>query len=273
MMRTPLNIYKYQRKYNDIRLINEDYTINVKFLRAIFDRLSSLEYNKFVEQKANIEKKLNNISFKKENDMIEHKLFTNKEHYLHTEYIKQFEYLFGDLNYYKERYYNYFWGEKYNIDEICKNYLTILFFNLRYYFGINVYWRVCNNSIIAPLPSDISNYLKKYPTFYDDLKINESKPVTPFVLLAYIMPPQSMIDGVIPDDYKNILLDKYPEYFPETIELKLMQPGGKLIYTEPHLENPPIELLEKELKKIKLTNEEKERNTLRKNPIVYFSKK
>jgi hypothetical protein len=86
------------------------------------------------------------------------------------------------------------------------------------------------------------------------------------------MPPQSMKEGILPKAYRDILLKKYPEYFPENIELKLMVPGGKLIYAEPVLPSPPISILKEVLDSIKLTKLEKERNELTSEPIVYMPK-
>jgi hypothetical protein len=68
------------------------------------------------------------------------------------------------------------------------------------------------------------------------------------------------------------LLKKYPEYFPEEIELKLLVPGGKLIYAEPILPSPPISILKEVLETVKLTKLEKERNELNSEPIVYSPK-
>ena len=86
------------------------------------------------------------------------------------------------------------------------------------------------------------------------------------------MPPQSMKDGVLPKKYRDALLKKYPEYFPEKIELKLLVPGGKLIYAEPMLPSPPISTLKEVLENVKLTKLEKERNQLDSEPIVYMPK-
>jgi len=96
--------------------------------------------------------------------------------------------------------------------------------------------------------------------------------VHPLVLLAYVMPPQSMKEGVLPKKYREALLKKYPEYFPEEIELKLLVPGGKLIYAEPILPSPLISILKEVLETVKLTKLEKERNELSSEPIVYMPK-
>jgi len=271
-MRTPLGIYRFQRKIrNDdkFRLIDDKFKINQPFLLAIFKRLGNIENDKFLEIKDDIERKINNYK-KKNNNSFEDKPFTNSDHYLHSQFINQYQQLFGDMSNFKENYYKYFFGENYNLDKIIICYLQILLFNLNYYFGLDISWNFSYPYSAAPLPSDISNYLEKNKLFYEGLVLEKGKPVSPFELLAYVLPPQSMTKGTLPIKYRDLLLKNYPEYFPEKFELLLLQPGGKLIHSEPHLENPPLTLLENELKKIKMTKDEKERNKLMKDPIIFI---
>ena len=269
-MRTPLGIYKFQRKIsndNNYRLIGKDFKINQTFLLAIFRRLGNIENERFQDIKNQIEKKISKKNNKK-NNSFEDKPFTNQNHLLHSEYVKQFDELFNKTNNFKENYYQYFFGNNYNINNICQNYLKTLLFNLNYYFGIQTSWNYCYPYLASPLPSDIADYLQNNPGFFQKTKLEDGKPVHPFVLLAFVLPPQSMTKGTIPEKYRDILLKDYPEYFPEKYELKLLQPGGKLIYAEPHLESPPIDILEETLSKIKLTKEQKERNILEENPDI-----
>jgi len=271
-MRTPLGIYRFQRKIrNDdkFRLIDDKFKINQPFLLAIFKRLGNIENDKFLEIKDDIERKINNYK-KKNNNSFEDKPFTNSDHYLHSQFINQYQQLFGDMSNFKENYYKYFFGENYNLDKIINCYLQILLFNLNYYFGLDISWNFSYPYSAAPLPSDIANYLDKNKLFYEGLVLEKGKPVSPFELLAYVLPPQSMTKGTLPIKYRDLLLKNYPEYFPEKFELLLLQPGGKLIHSEPHLENPPLTLLENELKKIKMTKDEKERNKLMKDPIIFI---
>jgi len=274
-MRTPLGIYKFQRKIrndSNFRLINNDFSINQTFLHAIFKRLGQIENERFTEIKNNIEKKISFTPRKNANNSFEDKPFTNQDHLLHSEYVKQYTELFGDMSNFKKNYYKYFFGENYDVDSLCENYLKIILFNVNYYFGLGTSWNTAFPWSVAPLPSDLANYLETNPGFFQNLKLEEGSPVTPFVLLAFVLPPQSMTKGTIPEKYRDKLLKEYPEYFPEKYDLQLMQPGGKLIYAEPHLENPNIDILESALKKIKLTKEQKERNELKKNPSIFITK-
>lgn len=278
-LRTPLGIYRFQRKFQDSRLIYQDtqnqFQINQPFLLSIFKRLGNIEMDKIQEIKNRIEKKISNPPQKRNNkpESIEHKLYTNQDHALHKEYLEQFNYLFGDIMKFKERYYSYFWGTEYNVNEIVKSYLDILLFNIRYYFGTGLYWRINYHSIAAPMPSDVSTFLQQNPDYYKNLVLHDSKPVHPFVLLAFVMPPQTLArKGIIPASYRTKLIKEYPEYFPEKVEIKLLEAGGKLIYSEPYLINPPLEILEEVLDKVKLTKDEKLRNELKTEPYIYMGK-
>ncbi len=276
-MRTLLGIYQFQKKISsnsNFRLINKDMTINQTFLLNIFKRLGNIQTERFEEIKRQIEKKISFPPIKKNNqeNVFEHKFFSNQDHHLHSQYVQQYEQLFGDMTDFHHNYYTYFFGSGYNVNSICEKYLQILQFNLNYYFGIEVSWNICYNEVVAPLPSDLAIYLESHPGYFKTLKIDEGSPVHPFIVLAYVLPPQSMTEGTIPKKYKDLLLKKYPEYFPDKISLKLLQPGGKMIYTKPHLDNPPLSILEEALKKIKLTKEEKDRNELKTEPVIYIKK-
>ena len=284
-MRTPLGIYRFQRKFNpNFRLIsfrNGQAYINQPNFASIINRLAKIEEEKIADVKYKIEKKISRPpaprNNNKEDKSLEHKLYTNQDHILHADFVKEYDFL---LNYksfqeFKNKYYEYFWNEAptpENIAAICKNYLDILLFNIRYYYGTGLSWTLNYHAVAAPLPSDLANFLQKNPKYYDEVQLEEGEPVHPLVLLAYVMPPQSMKEGVLPKKYRDALLKKYPEYFPEKIELKLLVPGGKLIYAEPIISSPSISILKEVLETVKLTKLEKERNELDFEPIVYMPK-
>ena len=295
-MRTPLGIYRFQRKFNPnfrlIRFKDGQAYINQQNFAAIINRLAKIEEEKIAEVKQRLEKKISQppAPFKKgltpkqldsknknKPPSLEHKMFTNQDHILHADFVKQYDFLFNNKSFaeFKNKYYEYFWNEPptpENIAAICKNYLDILLFNIRYYYGTGLSWTLNYHAVAAPLPSDLATFLQKNPKYYDEVQFEEGEPVHPFVLLAYVMPPQSMKEGILPKSYRDALLKKYPEYFPEKIDLKLLVPGGKLIYAEPFFPSPPISILKEVLETIKLTKLEKERNELSSEPIVYMPK-
>lgn len=277
-MRTLLGIYRFQKKIHNSNfyLIDSNLKINQEFFYAIIKRLSVIQNEKIEEMRNRIEKRISNPPIKRNNmeNVLEHKAFTNQDHYLHKEYVKQYDQLFGDMSKFNENYYKYFFGTSNQniVENICESYLRVLIFNLNYYFARKVSWNTCYNHLAAPLPSDLCKFLEHNPRFFESVQLEEGNPVSPFVLLAYVLPPQSMKEGTIPASYRDVLLKKYGEYYEQNDELKLLQPGGKLIYAEPHLDNPPVKMLEDVLKKVKMTADEKERNQLREEPEIYLLK-
>jgi 5'-3' exonuclease len=203
----------------------------------------------------------------KNNKGIEHMSFSNKKHILHKNYVREYDVVFKNL---KKSYYEYFWDGVYDVEKICDEYLTSLMTTIRYYFGTEIYWRTYYNGLVAPLPSDLFSFLAKHPNYFEKLKLEMGEPVSPLVLLAFVLPPQSMTPDIFPKKYKDALIKEHPECFPENIKLKLLQPGGKLIYAEPNFNdnNPTLEFLEETLKKTKLTKAEEKRNTLIEEPYV-----
>lgn len=272
-MRTLLSAYNYQRRIDrSIRLIhwkNNNLYINQRFLMAILKRLSDIESERIqaVREKIsrNLDKPNMNNNNNKNNKGIEHMSFSNKKHILHKNYVREYDVVFKNL---KKSYYEYFWDGVYDVEKICDEYLTSLMTTIRYYFGTEIYWRTYYNGLVAPLPSDLFAFLAKRPNYFETLKLEMGEPVSPLVLLAFVLPPQSMTPDVFPKKYKEALIKEHPEFFPEKIQLKLLQPGGKLIYAEPNLNNPTIEFLEETLKKTKLTKAEEKRNTLIDEPYI-----
>lgn len=272
-MRTLLSAYNYQKRIDrSMRLIhwkNNNLYINQRFLMAILKRLSDIESERIqaVREKIsrNLDKPNMNNNNNKNNKGIEHMSFSNKKHILHKNYVREYDVVFKNL---KKSYYEYFWDGVYDVEKICDEYLTSLITTIRYYFGTEIYWRTYYNGLVAPLPSDLFAFLAKRPNYFETLKLEMGEPVSPLVLLAFVLPPQSMTPDVFPKKYKEALIKEHPEFFPEKIQLKLLQPGGKLIYAEPNLNNPTIEFLEETLKKTKLTKAEEKRNTLIDEPYV-----
>lgn len=272
-MRTLLSAYNYQRRIDrSMRLIhwkNNNLYINQRFLMSILKRLSDIELERIDMVKQRISRNLNkpnmNNNNNKNNKEMEHTPFSNKKHILHKNYVLQYDELFKNL---KKSYYEYFWDGVYDVEKICDEYLTSLITTIRYYFGTEIYWRTYYNGVVAPLPSDLFAFLAKRPNYFETLKLEVGEPVSPLVLLAFVLPPQSMTPDVFPKKYKDALIKEHPECFPEKIQLKLLQPGGKLIYAEPNFNNPTVEFLEETLKKTKLTKAEEKRNTLVDEPYI-----
>ena len=135
----------------------------------------------------------------------------------------------------KRAYYDYFFGSRYDIDEICYEYSRALLFNLRYYFADTIYWRYQYPYPVAPIPSDYAKYLALHSDVFDKITFNDGGPVNPFVQLAYILPIQ--LQSTLPSIFTEKYLNK--RNYPEKGKLNLLT-GDKLIYIDMDL--PPIHL-------------------------------
>ena len=203
-LRTLLGIYKFNRKSNkNLRLIhvnNGVYSINSKFLISIFKRLSDIEDGKLNEKNIRVQNLISKFNLKNKKaldrckegmDQIEHNYLYCPNHPFFKTFIKEWNNLFKDDKFNKKYFYQYFFGNKYNLDKICEEYAKALIFNLKYYFGEKVYWRFKYDYLASPLPSDFYNYLKKNPDIFNKLKFDEGEPFNPFVQLSYVLPKES----------------------------------------------------------------------------------
>ena len=143
----------------------------------------------------------------------------------------------------KNAYYKYFLGDKMSIDDLCKDYVKILIFNLNYYFG-KIFWRYQYSTPIAPLPSDFYEYLSKNPKIFETVKFEKGGPYDPYVQLSYILPPESQksIPSIFKNTYLNNKSNMYKNYNKE-LSIELIN-SEKLIYSEVEIPNISINKLE-----------------------------
>ena len=279
-LRTLLGIYRYQREHvnNNWRLLNKKdglFQINFDFFLNIFERLSFIEQRKIEEKRDKVKKK---ISFSRSEELtidnLEHLYFYQKGNPYYTQYMKDWNKLNDSKNHdeWKKNYYNYFFGKDYNLDEICLEYLKVLVFNIRYYFGEEIYWQFQYDAFAAPMPSDVFAYLQKNPNIFDKIKIPKSKPIHPLCQLAFILPSQSLKKGLIPIQFSKLYLKELSEYFPKDFDLKLLT-GDKIAYAEPDIKYPKInELVDiYNQTKNKFTKEQKERDIIKSKPLIILA--
>lgn len=279
-MKTLMGIYKDIRYLRGTRLIerkDEKLKINYKFFLELFEKLTEREAQGLYSYKSKVEKYLRFGSRRnnRKNEEwsiaeMEHLFFYDRKNPLFKEYMPKWNNLFEDLKpeIFKPKYYKHFFGLDYDINEICKKYLEVLVFNLRYYFGEKVYWRFQYDARVAPLPSDMYQYLLSNPNIMEELKFEDKEPFEPIELLMYVLSADN--GNLLPPNVEKIRKQKMGEYFPEHIELDLLT-GDKLIYTEPLLKHIPLTELERVYNDAKkgLTKANKERNINNKVPYVF----
>jgi 5'-3' exonuclease len=261
-----ITIYKRLRNEEDDYLITKDIKINLDFFRNIVRELAENEefsYRQSQKQRDRVRKMqgLPNSVKKNQEDMSEYqKDLSNYEHLdyynsVNPEYKKYNKY-FDKINYYgqthiwKAQYYKYFFNmdDDSGREEICKNYIESLVFNLKYYFtstppSWHFFYRYRVSPVMSDLYATISNIksLDKYVTFKKDT------PYLPFEQLMLILPPQSA--SILPKEIGGLMTDTSSglvQYYPSEFELDAVA-GKKRIYSEPIL---PLIDAEKVVKKV-----------------------
>jgi len=178
----------------------------------------------------------------------------------------------NDHEVWKREYYDFYLysnDEKIIID-VCNNYLESLLFTLKYYYTGCPSWTWHYKNRIAPLPSDVYNFLNSGKVSIDDIKFELGKPYTPFQQLMMILPPQ--MNELVPKSLRPIMLDEKNlciGFYPTDFRLDASV-GIKFEYCEAILPEINEELLLEKVKagEEKLTENEKDRNKLEKAKIV-----
>lgn len=296
-LRTIKGIYrkKLQELDKHLILINDkgDFKINHTFLKEYIKELSKAEEykmrniqknihrerkNQVLDQRT-IEKEVNMEPYEKEWARIQHKPFYSKFHPKYDVYNKEFDKLnfFQDTGVWKEQYYKYFLNiskkdeKEYNeyLERVITNYLESLMFVINYYLKGDPAWRWYYKYRIAPLPSDIYQYIENCEDINDKIKFNKSDPIKPFDQLMLILPPQ--MKHIIPTEYGNLMTDldsNILDLYPTGFELDIYH-GQKFIYSEPLLPEMDVERVLTETLKVEkgLTAVEKKRNKISKSNL------
>ena len=256
----------YIKTYNNLskNLINNDYTINFDFFKSFICLLSEKE-DKIAKTIFEKRKKFRKY-FKIRSTESE---FDRRKEVMNNYPILNME---DELNITNESLYCHDWRKRYykqcfnftrqvETDMVCKKYMEGLLWTFDYYFKGCGSWRWNYNYSYGPTIKDIYNFIKDMDSF-DGLNPNsktKTKPVSPITQLVTILPKNSI--NLIPPVYHKLmkeiefgLLHYYPEeYTLETIFKRYYWQCVPLL--------PPIDLdlIEKNVNKIKVSKEIKER--------------
>jgi 5'-3' exonuclease len=174
---------------------------------------------------------------------------------------------------YRKRYYSHYFDISFQDDspkdiedaiiDICQSYYDGIFWVMNYYLNRCSSWTWSYRYSHPPLLEDFDRY-------YSKLKIPEFKigqPLKPFEQLLSVIPPTS--SELLPKSYQKLmhydnspLLDLYPIDFKEDFIDKYYRWEGI-----PFLPNVDVNRIKTAVSKLKLSKEEKERNTLGKELI------
>jgi 5'-3' exonuclease len=275
------NIINY---YNNVKqpnqyLINSNFTVNTQMFKALINEMAKHEdkamkilYKKMLNVRPMNKEEKNKSPIDKNIADFEHNYYLLPTNPYHEEYKDEFKKINYNLPYlqWKKQYYEHFFGSNSNknIKTICSIYIKSLLFSFYYYLnGIPPSWRWTYPFRVSPLLSDLRTYLRNINDInvLNKWKLNE--PFLPLEQLFMILSPKNI--KLLPTSYQKAML-KPPLniYYPSTITLDVVS-GGKYAYSEPILPEIEYENMLKELKKLKLTKTDINRNQLIVNPYIY----
>jgi 5'-3' exonuclease len=241
-----IRIWKEREEY----LVDADgeTRVNQSFLMEIWKVLGEREeilmreqYSKTLKEiKGHFTYQNNNIEqnvMEKWKTNFDHMNVCNPEHPLFKEYKSDFY----KVNYMKTDWKNQYYKEYLNIDRSeedfeenrdawIRNYLESLLFTMEYYYRNCPSWTWHYRYRVAPLPSDVYEYLTRYSV--NELSFEQGRHYTPFEQLMLILPPQ--MNFILPEKIHCIMSEE--EYgcipfYPVAARLDVSV-GIKTIYSE-----------------------------------------
>ena len=291
-LRTPMKIYKDLLPEQEDYLVkispNNEYSLNHDFFLEFMIELSQTEEYKMqgIQKSIHRERKrttLDQRSKEAEADMspfeiemsrIEHKPFYSHFNPLYSLYNKEFDKInyFQQTHLWKENYYQYFFNrdDQPFLNQVVVNYIESLLFVINYYFKGVPSWKWHYKYRIAPLPSDVLNYLENIEDVNSAVVFSADQPLKPLEQLLLILPPQ--MSHILPNAFSRLMVNKKSpirDLYPRDFGLDVY-PGQKLIYTEPLLPEIDVDRVLKEARAVEsqLSKGDQQRNTNQNSPKV-----
>lgn len=255
----------YVRNYEELKvnLVNVELKrINHDFLKNMFYDLGLVEDSLLQDftKKRNKKKKPNKIYDREADREID---LLN----LHPQFNREKEiYINPGEPEWKERFYDKVFQieDQYEIDQICHKYLEGIFWNFNYYnFGcISWEW----NFPYAQPPSfrDVYLYLHNFVSNINEINIPKARPFKPFEQLLMVLPQQSK--ELLPKSYQSLMVDPMSdiiEYYPMDYQIENTY-KYYLWECQPILPYIISSTIKDATQKLRLTQDEKERNKLSK---------
>lgn len=174
----------------------------------------------------------------------------------------------------KFRFYEHYYGtvsyQKEHVAEMCKEYITGLAWNIKYYFDDCASWSWYYKFFNCPFVSDLNIYFKQNNINLQNINFKDKKIILPFVQLLSVLPPSC--SNLLPPKYgylmtnsKSPIIDMYPTSF--TTDMLYKESFHKCI---PLLPNINIERILNAVENIKLSDAEKERNLIGDNYVIKY---
>jgi 5'-3' exoribonuclease 2 len=253
-------------------LLNEDSTLNYAFFTEFMAELAHVENELLAQQGETRRKSIRRFQEKIKNL---NPYEREKENYTYVEDKYEDTINPGQpgwrIRYYKEHMNLLFKTDvlfQADVHQICKNYLEGCQWVIQYYLGKSTNWDYQYNYKVAPSASDLANLLEN--GYNQVFQWDISEPVSPYVQLMSILPPDS--HALLPRNLQGLLTEKDSDiHYLYPIEFRISMNGNRFLH-----ECPPIlpyvdrALLRRiiAVKEVDFTPEEKYRNSPG-QPIVF----
>tara|TARA_B110000261_G_C13078845_1_gene355127 strand:- start:521 stop:2200 length:1680 start_codon:yes stop_codon:yes gene_type:complete len=251
----------YVRHYYDSKsnlVLLDEKKINHDFLKNIFRDLGLMEDSllETFTKKRNYKRKPNKVydsNYDREKDLLN----------LYPQFNREVERKINQGGEgWRDRYYKHLFDieEQYEIDKICHKYLEGIFWNFHYYNYGCISWEWSYYYNYPPSFNDLYNYMNKYVSDINLIKLPKSKPFKPFEQLLMVLPNNSR--ELLPPRLGNLMIENSSDiiqYYPIQYEIETTN-NYYLWECHPRLPYVISEDIRTIVRNTKLTEEEKKRN-------------
>ena len=254
-----LDLYvKYYHNSKSNLVLLDEKKINHDFLKNIFRDLGLMEDSllETFTKKRNYKRKPNKVydnNYEREKDLLN----------LYPQFNREVERKINQGGEgWRDRYYKHLFDieEQYEIDKICHKYLEGIFWNFHYYNYGCISWEWSYYYNYPPSFNDLYNYMNKYVSDINLIKLPKSKPFKPFEQLLMVLPNNSR--ELLPPRLGNLMIDNSSDiiqYYPIKYEIETTN-NYYLWECHPRLPYVISEDIRTIVRNTTFTEEEKKRN-------------
>jgi len=251
----------YVRYYFDTKsnlVLLDEKKINHDFLKNIFRDLGLMEDSllETFNKKRNYKRKPNKVydnNYEREKDLLN----------LYPQFNREIERKIDQgAEGWRDRYYKHLFDieERYEIDKICHKYLEGIYWNFHYYNYGCISWEWSYYHNYPPSFNDLYNYMDRYVSDINLIKLPKSKPFKPFEQLLMVLPNNSR--ELLPPRLGNLMIDNSSDiiqYYPIQYQIETTN-NYYLWECHPKLPYVISEDIRKVVRETKLSEEDKKRN-------------
>jgi len=282
-----LSVYKTIHAETGQYLVTETLDINMSMFIQIVGRIAEQErsfYQTLQRKRDQVRRKRHDAKLEEqrrekpaweyERGLYDHVEFYSPYHPEHARYDGEFDridYVSPSVDY-RRQYYETLFHDGTDVQDVCRQYMLTIWFNLRYYFGELPTWRFHYRYDAPPLYVDFMRYLEHqeqdWPQFFRS-GLRKEGPLDPYVQLMLILPPQSAAT-ILPRSLTDAMTGELREYYPTEFRLNVLL-GMKGIYSEPILPEIDLDRIMAVYERAArtMTRTDRERNVLSTKPSYY----